>query len=464
MPHGHESFITKVQRTIDRYEMLGDGLTVVVAVSGGPDSVALLYVLVELRERRYPSLRLHVAHMNHQLRGAESDQDEDFVRALADHFGLAFTATRRNVRALAERERRNLEEIARRERYRFLRHTATEVEAARIATGHTLTDQAETILMRLVRGAGGEGLSGIHPVVDDLIVRPLLGVTREEVLAYCESVGATYRMDRSNWDPTRTRNRIRHEILPRMKALNPEVEMALGRAAEHLRRDETYFDLMVSQLLPGCLRMRDSKTLCLSVVQCEALHPAIRRRLLRAVLCRLRGDLRRITHAHLEAVERLLQSGMSGKRVDLPGCIVWREFDQLTFTVEGPLVPPPQDLTECRSIRWGKFQLHLRRGLGRGDVDAVTGEIVLDDDKLPRQLRVRARRPGDRYVPVGHDRPRKLKRLMIEHRIPVTERDRWPVIVNAEDDVIVAVPQLPAVATVAPGPQTRTWATITVSE
>lgn len=455
------AFAAKVQHTISRYRMLEDGVTVVVAVSGGPDSVALLHILKQLQQRRYPSLILHVAHLNHRLRGSESNEDEQFVRELAAKLGLGFTSHQQDIRALARKQGRNLEEVAREERYRFLRHVAACLPAHRIATGHTLTDQAETVLMRLIRGAGGEGLTAIHPVVDDLIIRPLLGVTRTEVLAYCEEIGAPYRVDRTNLEPTLFRNRIRHDILPQLETLNPSVTESLARAAENLRLDEDYFDHIISHLMPECIASRGEGALSLNMAALCDLHPALRRRVLRAALRELRGDLHRIRQAHVEAVEHLLQAGMSGRRVHLPGLTVWREFDVLTLRLEGAeAAPAPQDLVEGRPIRWGPFRLSLRRGLPHESFLLAPGAVLLDDEKLPAQLRIRARRPGDRYVPAGHRQPRKLKRLMLEHKIPVSQRDRWPIVVTADDDHIVWGPQLPLAAPFAPGSQTKRFATL----
>jgi tRNA(Ile)-lysidine synthase len=457
-----KSFITKVQHTIDEYRMLEDGITVVVAVSGGPDSVALLHALNQLKQQRYPSLTLHVAHLNHRLRGQESDADEQFVRDLAARHGLGFTSARREIRGLAQKQGRNLEEAAREERYRFLRQIAARLGARRIATGHTLTDQAETVLMRLIRGAGGEGLSAIHPVVDDLIVRPLLDVTRPEVLDYCGQIGAPYRVDRTNLEPTLFRNRIRHEILPQLATLNPGVMESLARAAENLRLDEDYFDHIVAQVMPNCLASRREKVLSLKIDGLRSLHPALRRRVVRAAIRQLRGDLHRIRQSHLKAVEHLLQSQRSGKRVHLPGLTVWREFDLLTLSLaESEAEPPSQELMVGRVGQWGQFQLTLHRGLPKEAAPSGPEAVLLDDDKLPQRLRVRTRRPGDRYIPTGHHQPKKLKRLMIEHKIPVTQRDVWPIVVTAEDDRIVWALRLPVAAAFAPSPQTEAFAAIT---
>lgn len=455
-------FIAKVQKTVARYRMLSENFIVVAAVSGGPDSVALLHALCELKRRCYPSLTLQVAHLNHCLRGAESDEDESFVRELAAQRGLEFTSTRLDVRALARERRRNLEEVAREERYRFLRQVAAGMQAQRIATGHTRTDQAETVLMRLVRGAGGEGLSAIHPVVDDLIIRPLLEVRREEVLDYCRHIGADYRLDRTNLDPTLTRNRLRHEVLPALSQLNPRAIEALARAAENLRWDENYFDQIVSEVLPACVTARDETSVALAVEPLTRLHHALRHRVIRAAIRQLRGGLHRVGQVHIEAVEELFAPGMSGKRLQLPdGLTVWREFETLTLTCGGPSAETVRgELIDGRVIEAGGFRLSLHRDLTRDEAERIPNAAVLDDEKLPARLKVRSRCPGDGYIPAGHHHSEKLKRLMIEHKIPVTQRRRWPIVVAAVDDEIIWGPQLPVAARYAAGSETRIFAAI----
>jgi len=450
----------KVRATIARYRMLEDGDRVVVAVSGGADSVALLYLLDELRALVYPRLQLHVAHFNHQLRGEEADADEEFVRQLAERLRLPFTSERQDVRALARVQRRNLEEVAREVRYQFLRRVAAEVGARRIATGHTLTDQAETFLMRLLRGAGGEGLSGIHPIVDNLIVRPLLAVRREETHAYCHARGIAYRVDRSNLEPGLWRTRVRVEILPRLSALNPRALEAIGRAAERLRVDEAYFDEVIGNLWPELVISRHDEAMRLSVEKLRACPPALRSRALREAIRQMCGHTRRVTSQHVEALERLLEPGKSGRRLQLPVPLVaWREFETLTLA-------RPHNARESYWVELhpggpvsvGGFTLWLQRGVEQ--IPTSADLVLLDDGRLPERLAVRSRRPGDRYTPVGRRQPLKLKTLMWAHRIPVSERDRWPLVVTADEDRIVCAPGLPVAADFAVGAETRRVAAI----
>lgn len=442
--------------------MLDDETTVVVAVSGGSDSVALLHALRELGETSFCDLKLHVAHLNHLLRGEESDADEEFVCQLARRLDIPFTSERLDVRAAADACGRNLEEVARELRYQFLRRVAAEINADRIATGHTLTDQAETLLMRLIRGAGGEGLSSIHPVVDNLIIRPLLGVRREETLGYCDDVGIQFRIDRSNLERDLLRNRIRQEVLPLLMELNPKAVEAVARAAENLRLDEGYFDDLVSNLTPTVfISERDAK-ITMSVSTLEQLHPSLRRRVIRSAIRRWRGNVRGVTSVHLAAIETLLRPGKSGRRIELPSnLVIWREFDSIVFTQGSFGVRPSHsELTQDRTVAAGGFLICRRSNLSKHEAESLSGAVLLDDRRLPERLAVRNRKPGDRYVPAHGHRSRKLKTLMMARRIPVTERDAWPIVVSSESDRIVCAPGLPPAAEFAADEKTERYAAI----
>src|SRR5262249_31950574 len=245
----------RVLRQIMTHRMFKPNDRVIAAVSGGPDSVALANLLCEIRKERWPALQLRLAHLNHRLRGEESGRAEAFVAELALGLGLELTVERVPVAEL--REGRNLEEAARIHRYRFLQRVAEETHSAVVATGHNMNDQAETLLMRLLRGAGTAGLAGIRPTADIKsligseesdglenyscrVVRPLLSITRDEIELYLNERGVKARIDSSNLSTRITRNRIRLEIMPRLLEINPRATEAIARAAEILREDSTY--------------------------------------------------------------------------------------------------------------------------------------------------------------------------------------------------------------------------------
>src|SRR5262252_8406920 len=328
----------KLRAALRRFEV-GAQDTITAAVSGGADSVALLDALARFQLSEGRPSSIIVAHLNHQLRGEESDEDEAFVRDLADRLNLPVFMERIAVADRAKEEKRNLEAVARRLRYEFLLRVAVARGAKIVFTAHTLDDQAETILMRLIRGSGAEGLRGVHQVValsDDVkLIRPMLGITRAEVIAHCECYELAFRSDSSNFLADFTRNRVRLELLPMLETFNPRVKESLARVSESLVRDDDYMRAAAA----GYLAESQGES-GLNVKALQAAASAIGRRILRSWLRAERGDLRRINASHITAIESLLR-GPSGRRVELPeGGVVTREFDCLRFIQAGAIEQP----------------------------------------------------------------------------------------------------------------------------
>jgi tRNA(Ile)-lysidine synthase len=422
--------------------------SIVAAVSGGADSVALLDALARFQRSEGRPGSIVVAHLNHQLRGEESDEDEAFVRDLADRLKLTSITERIAVAERAKAEKQNLEAMARRLRYEFLLKVAESCGANIVFTAHTLDDQAETILMRLIRGSGAEGLRGVHQIValnDGVkLIRPMLGIMRVEVIEHCEHYGLRFRNDSSNFLVDFTRNRVRLELLPMLETFNPRVKESLARASESLALDEDYLRGAAAEHLAGS---REESGLNVKALQ-EA-SPAIRRRVLRLWLRGERGDLRRINASHIAAIESLV-IGSSGRRVELPDGVVVREFDCLrsihTGVIEKPL--EPIELKENEPRNFGGFSFTLKRGMARANLKLNEDEgrkrftTQLRECEELDMLRLRTRFPGAAYIPANARREVKLKTLMIRSKIPLTQRDRYPILVTA-DDRIVWSPGLP---------------------
>ncbi len=321
----------KIQSTIQRYEMIAPGEGVLVAVSGGPDSTALLLALCALAREFGWALR--VAHVNHGLRGEYSDEDERFVRDLVTPLDIPFHRKRIPVAQFAAEEKENLEAVARRERYEYLIHLARRYRCACIATGHTLDDQAETVLHHVVRSSGIEGLTGIAPVwtVENCrVVRPLLDLTRKEVLEFLQAQESPFRVDESNADLNLTRNFIRHEILPRLERINPRVREALARLADIARLETDAHDLADEQWLDR-FAQRTGREIAVSRVEFLLLHAAGQRRIVRRLLSWIAPDL----HPTLEIIDtirELASSEKGGRRCVLRGHgVVSRQKDRLVF-------------------------------------------------------------------------------------------------------------------------------------
>jgi len=307
---------------IREHRLVQSGEPLLVGVSGGPDSVCLLHLLAQLR--RDLGISLHVAHLNHMLRGGESHDDAEYVVKMAGCLGLGVTVEERDVRSYRARHHLSLEDAARRLRYRFFAAVADEVGAGAVAVGHTADDQVETVLMRLIRGAGARGLQGMRPASKWhsaggqalTVVRPLLGVTRQRTEAYCRDHSLDPRRDSSNLLADRMRNRVRHELLPLLRSYNPRIDEALLRTAESLAGEASLAEDQVSRAWPQVVA-QDGAAFLLHREGFRALPPAVQRHLLREVVRRLLGDLEDVEWKHIER----MRTGFDlrrGKRVVLP--------------------------------------------------------------------------------------------------------------------------------------------------
>jgi tRNA(Ile)-lysidine synthase len=305
--------------------------TVVVGVSGGADSICLLHILTGLRERL--DFTVHVAHLNHMLRGPESDGDARYVSRLAKKLEVAATIESRDVRAYQAKHRLSLEDSARQVRYRFFAEVVERLGADRVAVGHTADDQAETILMHLVRGAGPTGLLGMRPLsawtspglAGLTVIRPLLAVSREETHTYCRQRRLSPRVDSSNLSLSPFRNRIRQELMPLLQAYNPRIGEALIRTSDTLSTELSFLEEYVSAVWPK-VTGEENGAIVLDRESVVSLHPAVQRHLLRRVTREVLGDLEDIEWKHIEKMREGLTL-RKGKRVILPR--------RLTLSVEG---------------------------------------------------------------------------------------------------------------------------------
>jgi tRNA(Ile)-lysidine synthase len=436
---------TAFKRTALEGGMLVPGDRVLAALSGGPDSVALVALLLKLRDEM--PLEVRLAHFNHRLR-EEAVDDEGFVRELADRWVLPLTAGSADVRSYAARGKVNLEEAGRDLRYRFLRQAASDAGATKIATGHTMTDQAETVLMRLMRGTGLAGLAGIAPVVPGPpcpIVRPLLALAGPDLRAWLDAAGLPFREDASNRDCRFLRNRIRAELLPELaRRYEPQIVAHLARLAGIVREDDDLLHGFVRELADEFI-LRTGRAISLDLKTLPLLLPALARRVAREYLREVAGSLRDISY---EDVGSLLALG-EGKDLTIRKGLVLRR--------EGGLVGLKKRTVSVGSYerRWdGRLELALpAAGLrikgARRKADASTRPLKRDDrtgadldaDKLAFPLTVRNRRPGDLYRPLGAPGRKKLKEILRAKGIPAAGRDRIPVVLSRGD--IVWVPGLP---------------------
>jgi len=427
----------EVEKTIREYGLLLPQEKVLVACSGGADSVCLLHLLLELRDRG--PWELCVAHFNHQLR-KEAEEDEAFVSKIALDHGLEFYSGSQDVRAYALRNRLNLEEAGRKLRYTFLEKTAARIGATKIATAHTLNDQAETFLMRLLRGSGLRGLAGIAPIRDDLIVRPLLQVERKEIENYLSGKNLKYRVDKSNFDRRYLRNRIRLDLLPRLEQdYESQILLQIGRMSELIRSEDEFLEGRVTIAAGEVIKERDPQPV-LDVAALRLQPVALQRRLIRRYLNRLRGNLRGISYGNVETIRNL----GNGKEFVLDGGLTIRKQGEHIGLKPDSASRPKYDYVWDGSEALGLAELeieitgHKRECLDSG-ISEFNDEIgaSLDLNRLNFPLIVRNRRDGDRYQPLGAPGSAKLKEIFRAKAIPLEERDRRPVFLSGEEIVWV---------------------------
>ena len=434
----------RVAEIITRYSMFHTGQRVGVAVSGGADSVCLLHVLVELRERW--NLELTVLHLDHQLRGEESRNDARFVAELARSLGLPMHAEVVDIARFAAETGDNLEQAARRERRRIFGDLVSSGELDRVALGHTRSDQAETVLFRFLRGSGTAGLAGIRPVTSDGFVRPLLAVDRTDVEQYLRERGIPWREDSSNTSLTFARNRIRHELLPKLQRdWNPALVETLAHTADWAFEEEAWWAAEIERLASLHLQIRPP-AVYLRAQALEDLPPAAARRLARHALECVKGDLLGIDFSHVRQILALAAQQQGDGRLQVPGVDVFRSFEWLR------LAPPGLDTLENRNYRYalavpGSVALpragavieteviETKASTVREDSGYNEGACCLDRDRVSGPLEVRNWRPGDQYQPAGHLGDEKMKILFQRERIPLWERRSWPIITNHDQIV-----------------------------
>ncbi len=421
---------------IRREELLHPGDRVGVAVSGGADSVALLRVMLELRHEL--GVVLSIVHFNHQLRGAESDADEQWVAQLAQRHGLEFHVGSGDVATCSRTQHLSTEAAARRLRYRYFRQLFEENKLNRIATGHTLDDQAETVLLRVVRGAGTRGLAGIYPQLlvhgsRCSVIRPLLKTRRKLLEAYLREIGQDWREDSSNRDLRHARNRVRHGIVPRLeRTLNPAVRETLGETADIARSEEDYWQREVARVLPDVWQA-DRRTLI--PVALAALPLALRRRVVRAAAESLGMKLE---FRHLEEILDLDQAGP--RSAMLPGgWILSVSPGSLTFDQPSPAASK----SDYAYVLTVPGAIHVAEAGTCFDATLVpvspssgyNPDHMLDPALLPPELTVRNWRSGDRYWPAHTKSPKKIKELLQERKLSGAERQPWPVVVSGQEIV-----------------------------
>ncbi len=465
-----DPLVDTMAQTIATHDLLPNGSRIVVAVSGGADSVTLLDALQELAPAR--QWQLHVAHVNHRLRGAESDTDAAFVAEFADGAGLPCTVQSIDV-ARAQQDHSSPENTARRLRYRLLTGVARKLEARFIALAHHQDDQAETVLLHLLRGSGLGGLAGMRfasPLLlaDDAVptsrnvigvdsrcraahnptdpsislVRPLLNVSRAEIRAYCARRGLPFREDSSNETTTPQRNWLRHAVLPLLETRYPAAARTLARAAHLLEEDYAYLTATAEDWLQQYSR-HCADGLLMARDEWRALPPALQAAVLRSAVAQVVGHVQGLEHSHVTDARAALRQDKTGVTSPLPGGLLCRaehdgiwigyandreSFEPITLAIPGRTAIAPLGCA-----------IHAAP-VEPSEVDFRTGTLAedawLDAALVAGPLSVRKRFPGDRFVPLGMTGEKKLQDFLVDARVPARLRDRVPLVVTERDAIV----------------------------
>ena len=452
--------IKTVEGTIRAYSMIEPGDSVLVCVSGGPDSVALLHIILSLSQRF--SLRVGVAHLNHCLRQKDSDNDAEFVEFLARKFDLPCYIKEKDVNKYRHEKKLSPEEAARIVRYRFFESAAAQYMFNKIALGHNADDNAELVIMRLLRGSGPLGISGIPPVRDGKIIRPLIKLTKSEILEFLTVNGLKFVLDKSNNDERYLRNRIRHRLIPLLKSsYNRKIVETINRFASIVSSEEEWIDDLINSMFNKSVLTAENNSVTFSIFSINELHLAARRRIIRKAIAEIKGNLRRITFSHIDSIISLLNSGPALGHIDLPDRIrIKRDGDIISFSREKEalrdlhkklgdenklsfeyriLKPEAGFKADIFPMSLLIKELGLNMEFSEINIENLSdiyraehNVAFFDMDKLGFPLVLRNVRPGDRFQPFGMSGTQKVKKYFINNKISRIQRDRCPILLSQE--------------------------------
>ena len=432
-----DTFLDKLKAYILEEHLTIDGDRVAIAVSGGIDSVVMLDALYKLAGEL--KIKTGIVHFHHNVRPYGCKVDALFVEKLAEEKGLPFIMSSADIPEIAKRGKRSLEETGRSERYAFFSSLIKEGKWDKIALAHTSDDQEETFFMRLLKGAGTKGLSGISPVRDGIYIRPLLNTGRRDIELYAEHHGLCYREDQTNWDQNFLRSRIRHRLIPLLKRdFNPNLSETLERTIHIFRTEDDFLDSLAEKAL-NTIIIPDEE-LILNAERLEYYNLALKRRILRLAIFNILNNSTDVDYDYIERIIKLL-AGETGKLLKLPGLIIRKSYGTLILSKKScesePVLPvlyekllpvPGETISDFFGI---KVKIEI---MEHSDISYNSPfKARFDGARLKEPLILRNRRKGDKFIPLGMKGKKKLKDFLIDEKIPGHKRDRIPVITSGED-------------------------------
>jgi tRNA(Ile)-lysidine synthase len=413
--------------------MVDNGSRILIGLSGGADSVCLLHVLTMLRQKYLISL--HALYIDHGLRPGETDREIQFCCKICEQHETPFLTKSVDVKSYAKTGKLNMQEAARLLRYRTYEETAYEINANKIALGHTADDQAETILMRLFRGSGPTGLAGIPPVRKN-IIRPLIEIERKDIENFLGSEGINFITDSSNAKKDYLRNRVRLSLMPILREFNPDITGTLSKTAAIFREEERYFEILVTKTLMKLISRKTETRIELFLTPFEIMDKVIMRRVLRRAIDETKG-LRGVSFIHIEDMVNLIKTGSPGDRIYLPGGIrVIKDYSTLILTSEAPLtlssytltIPGETILKEAGVlIKASEAEIQQPEAFEQG---IWKSHGIFDADTIRLPLTARPRNDGDFFYPLGFGKRKKLQDFFVDQKVPRDERNRIPLIVS----------------------------------
>ncbi len=428
----------RVAEYIIKHGLISPGDHLLAAVSGGPDSVALLHILISLKAK-FRINKITVAHFNHRLRGNDSEADCEFVRGLAGRAGLDFRSGSEDVRSFASKEKISIEMAARELRHSFFKRIARELNARKTALGHTADDQAEEVLLRLLRGTGPAGIGAMPPGTPDGLIRPLLFATRDDILEHLSAGNIPYREDSSNSEPFCQRNLLRLQIFPLLReGFHRGISGTISRYAELAAEEQSWWAAQVQGVWKELCSKQTEDRVELDRMQLKVLHPSLLRRILRHALLTVRGNLSGIGSVHLEPLVSALLADDGGKSVRFPGGVeAVQERERLVIGKIQPAFPAFETISVPGpgTYRFGEHTLEIALLDARIPSDP-TGKaqdlVLMDEAKIRWPMELRPWRPGDRFRPLGMTGSKKLQDFFVDAGVPRTERHRTALLCDRE--------------------------------
>lgn len=410
--------LNRVIKTIEKYAMLKPKSRILIGISGGPDSICLLHIFNQLKSEY--KLRLFAFHLNHQLRGKDADEDERFVKQFCQQLKIPCRIRKVKVREYAKRNKLSLEQAAREIRYQLLEQVRKELRCHKIVLGHNADDNAETVILNLVRGTGLVGLCGIPPI-RDRIIRPLIEAERKDIMQYLVSNELAFRIDKTNRNPKIPRNFIRTKIIPQLKKLNPRLVEPITKLSDILRQEESYLAELTDGIRQKIVTKKSKQAIILDNKKLLSYNLALRRRILKSLLPTLGYD-------KIEQILKMSEEKTVGTIQLAKDKICCQEYDRIYLGVKPPIpvdraIPLPIGKSLIVDDMGIEVETALKSKIDLKMVSEDKNTEVFDYRELAPPFYLRYRRPGDRFIPFG-GKEKKLKEVLIDDKVPKRVRTR----------------------------------------